>query len=162
MVTLVNPGLPPISLSDGLFDTRFNKFKIGEGYVYFKLTSAPALAGQFVQHRFRNPTGSGKTWFLTKAHVRSTIANFLGITNPVSPALAALGTALSAKVADMTLAAWPCFLVAVVIAVPKAASAGETGLVIPRKLAIVDRTWALVRNHVFPLPVGLRKRCCTN
>src|SRR5712692_7507871 len=143
MVTLVNPGLPPISLSDGLFDTRFNKFKIGEGYVYFKLTSAPALAGQFVQHRFRNPTGSGKTWFLTKAHVRSTIANFLGITNPVSPALAALGTAMTTATKKQGQAASVMSATFALNAVPKAASAGDTGLVIPRKLAIVDRTWAL-------------------
>lgn len=82
-----------VDITDGLFDARFRKAKDNKSYAWFEPDRNPAAAGQFVQWRFRNPSGSGKTAFITSFYLRSNLLTRIDMGAIVSPAAAALASA---------------------------------------------------------------------
>ena len=90
MVTLVNPGLPPITISTKAFDLRMDKYDLGEGYVAGLTGTAPAAATNNVMARIANPSSATKTLRIYKLILSAATINFFQYGKPVTPALAAL------------------------------------------------------------------------
>ncbi len=82
-----------VTLSDGLFDSRYQKYKDGKGYTWLETSRAPSLAGQFVEYRFRNPAASGKNAFITHLIATANVATLLDMGAITSPADAVLANA---------------------------------------------------------------------
>ncbi len=68
------PGIAPVTISTEDLFARLQKFVEGKGYEYGIQTISPSAAGNFVNVRLRNPTGSGKTAKVTRVWVVSNIA----------------------------------------------------------------------------------------
>ncbi len=97
MVTRNSPGPAPVVFQTADFEQFLDRAIASKGYQAGS-SNSPAVGGQFVRLRLRNPTGSGKTVFLVGVWLLSNVNNTFRLTEPVTPANAALGGTDSANV----------------------------------------------------------------
>lgn len=86
-----------VDVNDGLFETRFRKFKDGKGYWAGTENISPSAAGNVVQSRLRNPAASGKTLFVTRLMASASINTTMDLDAPEADAGASLGSAMVAN-----------------------------------------------------------------
>ncbi len=79
-----------VTVGDGIFGARFKKNQDGKGYRGDIQTVSPAVNGNFVGIRVRNPAASGKTVYVMVCVASSSAAVRFEIDGPVTPADAAL------------------------------------------------------------------------